>query len=320
MKKIIFMSFLALLLSFPAAAQFGTTIPSSTFSSAYAAWLGGNVKFVYSNGAPYPDPQGPGSSCHAQYVPSVDGVNYQPGGSTLFPCRPFEVNAGANHNMHFIASFTKQSNGSYKGTDCPQIWAQNAGSPPIDYASCDALTNVPPSPPPPPPPAPCSYISGTSSEYTAGCIASTSCLQQPDGTFIGNCSATEALPGCFPTATTMCLDDQPKDKRFQVTVQYNTTQGGGSFGAGQVISLFPLDVTQGGLFWLFSNSNPEVLVKVLNACAVNQHVWVFASGTTNVGLGITVLDTKTKFQHVYTTPDVHAMDPIQDTTTFPCSQ
>lgn len=172
---------------------------------------------------------------------------------------------------------------------------------------------------PPPPPAPCSYIAGTNNEYTAGCVASPSCVLQPDGFFMGNCSAVVQLPSCIANATTLCLDDKPNDKRFQISVQYNTTEGGGSFGAGQAIALGTDGVTQGGLFWLFSSSNPEILVKVLDACSVNNHIWVFASGTTNVGLDLTVLDTTTKFSQTYINPDVHAMDTVQDTTTFPCS-
>jgi hypothetical protein len=48
-----------------------------------------------------------------------------------------------------------------------------------------------------------------------------------------------------------------------------------------------------GLFWFFSPDNWELLVKVLDGCALNGRYWVFAAGTTNVGYTLTVTDTRT---------------------------
>ena len=31
------------------------------------------------------------------------------------------------------------------------------------------------------------------------------------------------------------------------------------------------------LFWFFESSNPEAVVKVLNACSINNHFWVFGA-------------------------------------------
>jgi PKD repeat protein len=124
---------------------------------------------------------------------------------------------------------------------------------------------------------------------------------------------------CTPDATTLCIDDQVGDRRFKIQVTYHTSQGGGSAGNGTAIQLSSLSVNQGGLFWFFSASNPELLIKVLNGCGVNNQHWVFASAGTNVGLTITVTDTSTGVQKVYTNADLQAMIPIQDIFAFVCS-
>jgi hypothetical protein len=61
-----------------------------------------------------------------------------------------------------------------------------------------------------------------------------------------------------------------------------------------------------------------MLVKVLGACGVNGHHWVFASAGTNVGLTFTVTDTATGAQRVYTNTDLQAAVPIQDLNAFIC--
>ncbi len=127
-------------------------------------------------------------------------------------------------------------------------------------------------------------------------------------------------PGvCTPGPTTLCLDDQPGDRRWQVRASYRTTQGGGLAGNGNAIPLASLGVSHGGLFWFFAADNPEMLIKVLNACAVNQRFWVFYSATTNVGFTVNVTDTRLGRQKVYTNRDGVAAPPIQDTSAFSCT-
>ena len=43
---------------------------------------------------------------------------------------------------------------------------------------------------------------------------------------------------------------------------------------GQAVPLTP----DSGYFWFFNAANIEAVVKVLNACSVNDHHWVFAAG------------------------------------------
>jgi len=125
--------------------------------------------------------------------------------------------------------------------------------------------------------------------------------------------------GCVANATTLCIDDQPGDKRFKVQVAWATAQGGGQAGSGQAIPLSNLGVTNGGLFWFFSATNPEMLIKVLPTCGISSRHWIFASAGTNVGLTTTITDTVTAAQKVYTNTDGQVAAPIQDTTVaLPC--
>ncbi len=102
-----------------------------------------------------------------------------------------------------------------------------------------------------------------------------------------------------------------------VEVPLHTVQSGGRHGLGGAISTGPIGVSRGGLIWLGSATNPEVLVKVLNACP--QRYWVFASAGTNQGFTLYVLDTVTGERKAYVNPDLKAVPPIQDTSALSCS-
>jgi len=129
---------------------------------------------------------------------------------------------------------------------------------------------------------------------------------------------------CIPSDTVLCLDDQPGDHRFQVTATFQTREGGGRSGNGQAFPLRGRGTSHGGLFWFFDPDNPELLVKVLDGCFVNDRFWVFLTGATNVGFSVTVSDTflanRTK---TYTHADLTAAIPVEDTVSLaschPCA-
>jgi hypothetical protein len=123
---------------------------------------------------------------------------------------------------------------------------------------------------------------------------------------------------CMADATTLCLDDQPGDGRFKIQVSYQTTQGGGQSGFGTAIPLASLGVRHGGLFWFFSPDNPEMLVKILNGCALTSKFWVFYSAGTNVGLTTTVTDIRSGTVKIYSNPDLTPAAPVEDTGALPC--
>jgi len=124
---------------------------------------------------------------------------------------------------------------------------------------------------------------------------------------------------CVAGDTTLCIDDQPGDARWQATVSFSTTQGGGRSGKGHALPLASLGVSHGGLFWFFDGTNPEMLLKMLNACSLNERFWVFYSATTNVGFTVTVTDTHNGRSKVYSNKDGKAAPPIQDTSAFSCT-
>jgi hypothetical protein len=130
---------------------------------------------------------------------------------------------------------------------------------------------------------------------------------------------------CIPSDTVLCLDSSiPGDHRFQVTASFHTAQGGGLSGNAQAMPLAQLGGTHGGVLWFFSPDNPEMLVKLVNGCSVNDHYWAYISATTNVGFSVTVKDTfLANVAKTYTNPDLKAAQPIQDnlalSSCHPCS-
>ena len=73
-----------------------------------------------------------------------------------------------------------------------------------------------------------------------------------------------------------------------------------------------------GAFWFFAGANLEMLLKVLDGCAVNGHFWVFAAGLTNAQVVTTVTDTRTGAAQRYVNPQGAAFAPMQDTRAFAC--
>jgi len=100
--------------------------------------------------------------------------------------------------------------------------------------------------------------------------------------------------------------------RFLVGVTWTTTTGTTGIGHGTSLT------GDSGYFWFFDPANVELIVKVLDACAVNQRFWVFSGGLTNVSTVITVTDTRTGAVKTYTNPQSTPFKPIQDTSAFTC--
>jgi hypothetical protein len=72
--------------------------------------------------------------------------------------------------------------------------------------------------------------------------------------------------------------------RFEVEVEWSH---GDQRGPARVV---PFGSADSGLFYFFSENNWEMLVKVLDGCAINQHYWVLAAATTDVGFRLEVRD------------------------------
>lgn len=118
-----------------------------------------------------------------------------------------------------------------------------------------------------------------------------------------------SAPGpCTPGLTTLCLNGG----RFRVTVSYATAAGAN--GPGMAVPL----TGDSGYFWFFAAANIELVVKVLDACAVNGRFWVFAGGLTNVHVVLLVVDTQTGATRTYTNSLGTAFAPLQDTSALAC--
>ena len=113
-----------------------------------------------------------------------------------------------------------------------------------------------------------------------------------------------AATGCVPGPQTLCL----ADGRFRVEVTWRDFSG--TAGAGSVAACATAD---SGLFWFFHPDNWELLVKVLDGCALNGHHWVFSAATTTVEYTLTVTDTLTGETAVYHNPLGRTAVTINDT-------
>jgi hypothetical protein len=129
-----------------------------------------------------------------------------------------------------------------------------------------------------------------------------------DSAYSNETSATTepSTSTCVTSPTAMCLNGG----RFRVEAAYRTAQG--QSGQAHAVQL----TDDSGYLWFFNSTNIEVVVKVLNACPVNNRYWVFAGGLTDVEVQLIVTDTQTGVQARYTNPLKKPFQPIQDTSTL----
>ncbi|HVS13409.1 MAG TPA: Calx-beta domain-containing protein [Thermoanaerobaculia bacterium] len=112
---------------------------------------------------------------------------------------------------------------------------------------------------------------------------------------------------CFDDETTLCASD---DARFRVLVEWQDFAG--NEGEGQAVPL----TGDSGYFWFFGADNVELLVKVLDGCAINDRVWVFAGGLTNVEVNLRVDDTAAGITVSYFNSLGRSFQPILDADAF----
>ena len=119
--------------------------------------------------------------------------------------------------------------------------------------------------------------------------------------------AAAPLGSCVADAETLCL----QDSRYAVAVEWRKADGEG--GAGSVVHEGTND---SGLFTFFNLENWEVLIKVLDGCGVNGHVWVYGASTTDLGYSIRVTDTVTGVVKEYRNDPGLPAPAITDATAF----
>jgi len=123
-------------------------------------------------------------------------------------------------------------------------------------------------------------------------------------------SAAARAGSCVPDSHTLCLSGS----RFAVETAYKIGPGLSPLILSTAVPL----TDESGYFWFFDSSNVEILIKVLDGCAINGHFWVFAGGLTNVGVTLIVEDTQTGASKTYNNPIGTAFAPLQDTKAFSC--
>lgn len=104
---------------------------------------------------------------------------------------------------------------------------------------------------------------------------------------------------------------RPVDGGFRITAEWRDGHGGG--GVGTPVALDH----RSGTFWFFRSDNPELLVKLIDACEPFGRWWFFAAGLTDLEVEITVegpTGVRTYFQ-----PQGKPFPPILDTDAFPCA-
>lgn len=129
--------------------------------------------------------------------------------------------------------------------------------------------------------------------------------------FLAGKTYPAADDACVPGPTALCLGNG----RFRVEVAWKDFQGGA--GPGSVVPGAVSD--DSGLFWFFAPDNWELLVKVLDGCALNGHHWVFAAATTTVEYVLTVTDTRTDQAWSWRNPPGRPSPAVTDVNALGCS-
>ena len=123
------------------------------------------------------------------------------------------------------------------------------------------------------------------------------------GTADGSDSTTQP---CSVDDTTLCLNDD----RFRVTVRWETDSDSGD---GRAVEL----TGDTGYFWFFSENNVEVVIKVLNGCAIGDGAyWVFIGGLTDVRVEVEVEDVEADESKAYVNEAGTLFVPVTDTAAF----
>lgn len=95
--------------------------------------------------------------------------------------------------------------------------------------------------------------------------------------------------------------------RFAVSAEW--TDFLGASGTANPVAL----TDESGYFWFFSDTNVELVVKVLDGCPLNGRYWVFAAGLTNVEVRLRVEDLATQTVWENVNPLHRFYPPVLDT-------
>ncbi|MYD88213.1 MAG: PKD domain-containing protein [Acidobacteria bacterium] len=119
--------------------------------------------------------------------------------------------------------------------------------------------------------------------------------------------AADPAGTCEPDGETICL----RDSRYQVRATWRSPEG----------EVLPARVAHAGtndsgLLWFHDAKNWEVLVKVLDGCALNGADWVFVASATTLGFDVEVTDTVTGEVREYGNEPGRQADAVTDVAAF----
>lgn len=117
--------------------------------------------------------------------------------------------------------------------------------------------------------------------------------------------------------TSQCADNHLclMASRFRVEVAYRDFDGTES-----VATALATPSDESAVLWFFQEDNWEMLVKLVDGCTINDHVWVFASAVTNIETVLRVTDTWSGITAEYTNPLGQSPRAVTDVQALPtCS-
>ena len=113
--------------------------------------------------------------------------------------------------------------------------------------------------------------------------------------------------GCLEGLFASCL----QDGRFQVVADYDHE---GKRNGARMRDALVGDAAS--LFYFFTFDNPELMVKVVDGCALNGRYWVFGSAATDLNYSVEVTDMAAGRQRLYRRNRSNPL--IRDVVSFPC--
>ena len=144
-------------------------------------------------------------------------------------------------------------------------------------------------------------------------FVATDALGVHNGSFVGHIPSILGPPAessCGASTTSaLCLDTH-----FALSATFRTGPQGSPSGNAGVAVASPAS----GIFWFFSPDNWEMMVKVIDGCARNNHFWVFTAATTNVYYQLNVTDVRSGQPKIYFNYPGPPAPAVTDTSAFPC--
>lgn len=116
----------------------------------------------------------------------------------------------------------------------------------------------------------------------------------------------KAVPGAESTPVVLAGS-------FEVAVTWRNAAG--ESGSGKLVQAPSQD---SALFYFFSPDNWELMVKVLDGCAINGHYWVFGAASTDVAYDIGITRRGSTQTFTVTNPLGNAAEAITEIEAFPC--